>query len=130
MGLQVRLSLALNTIQVTVRFSSEEFPEGMIDGDTTYLHLHNFCMEAEGEENILKYLHSSLSPQDYGPTKLTSTYSVCTRRVFDGIGHRILGVSVQTDHLIGTSAHALQRQFVTYTGMGTVSPGPHELLRH
>ncbi|GFV10513.1 hypothetical protein TNCV_3484301, partial [Trichonephila clavipes] len=28
------------------------------------------------------------SPQDYGPTDLTSTSSVCTRRVFGGIGHR------------------------------------------
>ncbi|GFW63822.1 hypothetical protein TNCV_3744271 [Trichonephila clavipes] len=24
----------------------------------------------------------------FGPTDLTSTYSVCTRRVFGGIGHR------------------------------------------
>ncbi|GFW92729.1 hypothetical protein TNCV_1735221 [Trichonephila clavipes] len=35
MGLEVRLSLALSTIQVTVRFSSAKFPEGTIDGDTT-----------------------------------------------------------------------------------------------
>ncbi|GFW75240.1 hypothetical protein TNCV_4188951 [Trichonephila clavipes] len=59
-----------------------------IDGDTTYLHLHNFCMETEGEGNILQSLRSRLSAQDYGPTNLTSTYSVCTRRVFGGIGHR------------------------------------------
>ncbi|GFW27525.1 hypothetical protein TNCV_163651 [Trichonephila clavipes] len=31
------------------------------------------------------------SPQDFGPTDLTSTYSVCTRRVFGGIGHRTQG---------------------------------------
>ncbi|GFU40168.1 hypothetical protein TNCV_2052551 [Trichonephila clavipes] len=49
-GLEVPLSLALSTIQVTVRFSSVKFPEGTIDGDTTYLHLHNFCMELKGRE--------------------------------------------------------------------------------
>ncbi|GFX89012.1 hypothetical protein TNCV_2853121 [Trichonephila clavipes] len=48
--LEVRLSLALSTIQVTVRFSSAKFPEGTIDGDTTYFHLHNFCMGLEGRE--------------------------------------------------------------------------------
>ncbi|GFW55703.1 hypothetical protein TNCV_120871 [Trichonephila clavipes] len=66
MGLEVRLSLALSTIQVTVRFILAKFPEGTIDGDTTYLHLHNFCMETEGEENILQSLRLWLSPQDYG----------------------------------------------------------------
>ncbi|GFU42490.1 hypothetical protein TNCV_4556141 [Trichonephila clavipes] len=49
-GLEVRLSLALSTIQVTVRFSSAKFPEGPIDDDTTYLHLHNFCMELKWRE--------------------------------------------------------------------------------
>ncbi|GFU91621.1 hypothetical protein TNCV_2543831 [Trichonephila clavipes] len=88
MGLEARLSLALSTIQVTVRFSSAKFPEGAIDGGTTYHHLHNICMETEGEGNTLQSLRSRLSPQDYGPTDLTSTYSVCTRRVFGGIGHR------------------------------------------
>ncbi|GFS66132.1 hypothetical protein TNCV_2511081 [Trichonephila clavipes] len=47
---EVRLSLSLSTIQVTVRFSSAKFPEGTIDGNTTYLHLHNFCMELKGRE--------------------------------------------------------------------------------
>ncbi|GFX66874.1 hypothetical protein TNCV_999131 [Trichonephila clavipes] len=58
MGLEVHLALALSTIQVTVRFISAKFPEGTIDGDTTYLYLHNFCMEAEGEGNILQSLCS------------------------------------------------------------------------
>ncbi|GFT54225.1 hypothetical protein TNCV_2467361 [Trichonephila clavipes] len=49
-GLDVRLSLALSTIQVTVRFSSAIFPEGSIDGNTTHLHLHNFCMELKGRK--------------------------------------------------------------------------------
>ncbi|GFV13833.1 hypothetical protein TNCV_3695451 [Trichonephila clavipes] len=57
-GLEVRLSLALNNVQVTVRFSSAKLPEGTTDGDTTYLHLHNFCMETEGEVNILQSLRS------------------------------------------------------------------------
>ncbi|GFW75645.1 hypothetical protein TNCV_4428281 [Trichonephila clavipes] len=48
--LEVRLSLALSTIQVTVRFSSARFPKGTIDGDTAYLHLHNFCIDLKGRE--------------------------------------------------------------------------------
>ncbi|GFW98169.1 hypothetical protein TNCV_2492221 [Trichonephila clavipes] len=40
------------------------------------------------------------------------------------------GVSLQSDHLMGTSAHAPQRPMATYTEMGTVGPGPHGLLRH
>ncbi|GFV54704.1 APP_N domain-containing protein [Trichonephila clavipes] len=35
------------------------------------------------------------------------------------LGTETLGVSLQTDHLIRTSAHALQRPMVTCTGMGT-----------
>ncbi|GFX98418.1 hypothetical protein TNCV_4001871 [Trichonephila clavipes] len=49
-GQELRLSLALSTIQVTVRFSSAKFPEGTIDGNTTYLHLNNFCIELKGRE--------------------------------------------------------------------------------
>ncbi|GFV00382.1 hypothetical protein TNCV_3643601 [Trichonephila clavipes] len=49
-GLEVRLSLALSTIQVTVRISSAKFPEGTIDGDTTNLHLHNLGIELKGSE--------------------------------------------------------------------------------
>ncbi|GFW59028.1 hypothetical protein TNCV_2831341 [Trichonephila clavipes] len=37
MRLEERLSLALSTIQVTVGFSSAKFPEGAINGDTTYI---------------------------------------------------------------------------------------------
>ncbi|GFX72854.1 hypothetical protein TNCV_2864611 [Trichonephila clavipes] len=48
--LEVSLSLALSTIQVTVRISSTKFPEGTIDGDTTYLHLHYSGMELKGRE--------------------------------------------------------------------------------
>ncbi|GFU04624.1 hypothetical protein TNCV_4377091 [Trichonephila clavipes] len=55
MGLEVRLSLSLSTIQVTVRISSAKFLEGTIDGDSTYLHLQNFGMElTEWEGNILQ----------------------------------------------------------------------------
>ncbi|GFT25538.1 hypothetical protein TNCV_3174111 [Trichonephila clavipes] len=88
MGLEVHLSLALSSIQVIVRFRLAKFPKRTIDGHTTYLHLHNFCIETEGEGNILQSLRSRISPQDYGPTDLTSTYSMCTQRVFGGIGHR------------------------------------------
>ncbi|GFX41161.1 hypothetical protein TNCV_2218591 [Trichonephila clavipes] len=73
---------------MTVRFSSAKFPEGTKDGDTTYLHLHNFCMELKGREIFSSPLRSRLSPQDFGTSNLTSTYSVRTRRVFGDIGHR------------------------------------------
>ncbi|GFU77249.1 hypothetical protein TNCV_4126261 [Trichonephila clavipes] len=43
---------------------------------------------------------------------------------------KILGASLQTDHLIWTFAHAPQRPMVTYTGMGTVGPGPHGPMCH
>ncbi|GFV86149.1 hypothetical protein TNCV_671461 [Trichonephila clavipes] len=56
--LEVRLSLALRTIQVTVRISSVKFSEGTIDGDTTYVHLHNFAMRLEGREIFSSPLHS------------------------------------------------------------------------
>ncbi|GFY08709.1 hypothetical protein TNCV_5006221 [Trichonephila clavipes] len=52
----------------------------MIDGDTTYLHLHNFCMELKEREIFYSPLRLCLSPQDFGPTDLTSTYTVRTRR--------------------------------------------------
>ncbi|GFY06053.1 hypothetical protein TNCV_3863571 [Trichonephila clavipes] len=39
-------------------------------------------------------------------------------------------VSLQTDHLIETSAHAPQRSMIKYTGMDTLRPGPHWLYRH
>ncbi|GFX39051.1 hypothetical protein TNCV_3426371 [Trichonephila clavipes] len=38
------------------------------------------------------------------------------------LGDLTLEVSLQTDPLIGTSAHAPQRPTITYTGMGTVGP--------
>ncbi|GFT03704.1 hypothetical protein TNCV_278651 [Trichonephila clavipes] len=57
-GLEVRLSLALSTIQATVRISSAKFPEGTIDGDTTYLHLYNLGMELNGREIFFSPLHS------------------------------------------------------------------------
>ncbi|GFU48900.1 hypothetical protein TNCV_3209041 [Trichonephila clavipes] len=46
------------------------------------------------------------------------------------LGIKTLGVSLQTEPLIWTSAHAPQRVRVTYTGMGPVGTGPHGLLHH
>ncbi|GFT60952.1 hypothetical protein TNCV_4092391 [Trichonephila clavipes] len=57
-GLEVRMSLALSTIQVTVRISSAKFHKVTIDGDTTYLYLHNFCMELKGREMFSSPLRS------------------------------------------------------------------------
>ncbi|GFT49447.1 uncharacterized protein TNCV_3366501 [Trichonephila clavipes] len=46
----------------------------------------------EGEGNILQPLtlvvSSATVHKTFGPTDLTNTYSVCTRRIFGGIGHR------------------------------------------
>ncbi|GFS60550.1 hypothetical protein TNCV_5073421 [Trichonephila clavipes] len=64
-GLEVRLSLALSSIQVTVRISSTKFPEGTLDGGTTYLPFHNLGMELNGREIFFSHLHSGFSPQDF-----------------------------------------------------------------
>ncbi|GFV70737.1 hypothetical protein TNCV_2023011 [Trichonephila clavipes] len=56
-GLEARQPLALSTIQVTVRISSAKSPEGTIDGDPTYLPLHNLDMELKGKEIFSSPLH-------------------------------------------------------------------------
>ncbi|GFV99773.1 hypothetical protein TNCV_5081331 [Trichonephila clavipes] len=86
--IEARLSLALSTIQVTVRFSSAKFPEGTIDGDTTYLYLPNLDMELKRREIFPVSCTRDSAHKTFGPIDLTRTYSVCTRRVFGGIGHR------------------------------------------
>ncbi|GFU99882.1 uncharacterized protein TNCV_1257311 [Trichonephila clavipes] len=47
-----------------------------------------------GEGNILQppapVVSAATAHKTFGPTDLTSTYSVCTRRVFGGIRHRAL----------------------------------------
>ncbi|GFT22358.1 uncharacterized protein TNCV_3273431 [Trichonephila clavipes] len=101
-----------------------------------------------GEENVHRSPPLVVLPaaahKSFGPIDLTSTYSMCTRRVFAGIGHRTQafrsGVHCTnhgpytavcvTHHLIETSAHAPQHPMVTYTGMGAVGLGPHKLLRN
>ncbi|GFV51938.1 hypothetical protein TNCV_1322911 [Trichonephila clavipes] len=51
---------------------------------------HQFMHGTEGEGNILQSPALGTSAhKTFGPTDLTSTHSVCTRRVFGGIGHRI-----------------------------------------
>ncbi|GFX95864.1 hypothetical protein TNCV_2084441 [Trichonephila clavipes] len=57
-GLEVCLSLALITIQVKVRISSAKFPEGTVDGVTTYPHLSNLGTELKGRETFSSFLHS------------------------------------------------------------------------
>ncbi|GFX70065.1 hypothetical protein TNCV_4615031 [Trichonephila clavipes] len=52
------------------------------------------------------------------------------KRVPSLLGDLNTGGSFQTDHQIGTSAHAPQRPTVTNTRMDTVGFGPHGLLRH
>ncbi|GFT28708.1 dynein heavy chain 2, axonemal [Trichonephila clavipes] len=58
-GLEVRLSLALSTLQVTVRISSAKFPEVTIDGDTTYF-LHNLGMELKGRMDLKVYKEKNI----------------------------------------------------------------------
>ncbi|GFU25844.1 hypothetical protein TNCV_5103881 [Trichonephila clavipes] len=82
------LALALSTIQVTVRISSVKFSEGTIHGDTTYLHLHDLVMELKEEKYSPVPCTCDLAHKTFGPTDLTSVYSVCPRRVFGGIEHR------------------------------------------
>ncbi|GFU46892.1 uncharacterized protein TNCV_640431 [Trichonephila clavipes] len=45
-----------------------------------------------GEGNILQppapVVSAAIAHKTFGPTALMSTYSMCTRRVFGGIGHR------------------------------------------
>ncbi|GFS81971.1 hypothetical protein TNCV_1790471 [Trichonephila clavipes] len=65
MGLEVRLSLTFSTIQVTVRFSSEKFPEGTIDGTTTYFH----DLELTGRE-----IFSSLCAESHKTTATRLRY--------------------------------------------------------
>ncbi|GFV22615.1 uncharacterized protein TNCV_2078061 [Trichonephila clavipes] len=51
-----------------------------------------FRHKSGGEGNILQppvlVVSAETAHRTFGPTDLTSTYSVCTRRVFGGIGHR------------------------------------------
>ncbi|GFY02326.1 hypothetical protein TNCV_3502081 [Trichonephila clavipes] len=91
-GLEVRLSLALSTIQVTIRISSAKLPEGTIDGDTTDLHLHNLGMELKGRKILSSSCTRDSAHKTSGLTDLTSTYSVCTRRVFGGFEPRPSGL--------------------------------------
>ncbi|GFX26248.1 hypothetical protein TNCV_948481 [Trichonephila clavipes] len=86
-GLEERLSLTLSTIQVTVRIQSVKLPEGVTDGDTTYLHLHNLGREQKGRNYPPMPCNRDSAHKSFGPTDLTSTYFVCTRRVFGEDGH-------------------------------------------
>ncbi|GFX86225.1 uncharacterized protein TNCV_2561071 [Trichonephila clavipes] len=98
-GLEERLSLALalSTIQVTVRFSSEKFPPVRQIGIHYDRWRHHrfppphFRHGTGGEVYILQspeLLGSAVTAhKTFGPTDLTSTYSMCTLRIFGGTGH-------------------------------------------
>ncbi|GFU95384.1 hypothetical protein TNCV_5015931 [Trichonephila clavipes] len=49
---------------------------------------HNLGMELKGREIFSVLCTRDSAHKTFGPTDLTSTYSVCTRRVYGGIGHR------------------------------------------
>ncbi|GFY27414.1 hypothetical protein TNCV_2070341 [Trichonephila clavipes] len=63
-----------------------------IDGDTTYLPLHNVRMELHGREILscppAAVVSAATNRKTFERTDLTSTYSVCTQVVFGGIKHR------------------------------------------
>ncbi|GFU45973.1 hypothetical protein TNCV_5102681 [Trichonephila clavipes] len=86
MGQNVRLSLALalSTIQVTVRLRSVKFQKGRNEC------VARACMELEGSILLshAPVLAAATTQKTFEPTDLTSTYSVCPRMVFGGIGHR------------------------------------------
>ncbi|GFW44643.1 hypothetical protein TNCV_4481881 [Trichonephila clavipes] len=56
------------------------------DGQASELH------ETGGEGNILQpptpVVSAAIAHKTFGPADLTRTYSMCTRRVFGGFGHR------------------------------------------
>ncbi|GFX40817.1 hypothetical protein TNCV_3760411 [Trichonephila clavipes] len=60
----------------------------MIDGATTYPHIHNFAMGLDGWDIFSSPCTRDSAHKTFGPTDLTSTFSVSTRKVFGGIGHR------------------------------------------
>ncbi|GFU91265.1 hypothetical protein TNCV_4925951 [Trichonephila clavipes] len=60
-------------------------------GDTTDLHLHNLVMELDWVDILQPpalVVSAATTHKNFGPTDLTSMYSVCIRRVLYGIGHR------------------------------------------
>ncbi|GFX69429.1 hypothetical protein TNCV_1547601 [Trichonephila clavipes] len=77
-----------------------------MNSDTTYPP-HNFCNELKGREIFFSSGSHRLSPQDFGPIDLTSRYSVCTRKVFGGIGHRTQTSTLKSDALTSRPATAL-----------------------
>ncbi|GFW33865.1 HTH_Tnp_Tc3_2 domain-containing protein [Trichonephila clavipes] len=75
------------SIMVTVRISSAKFPR---KNDRWRHHLSpppQFCHGTGGKYSPVFCTRES-AHKNFGPTDLTSTYSVCTRRVFGSIGHR------------------------------------------
>ncbi|GFX33546.1 hypothetical protein TNCV_1932131 [Trichonephila clavipes] len=64
-------------MQVTVRITSTKFPAGTVDGDTTYLHLNDFGMDWRGGKPSPVLCTHDSTHMTYGPTDLTSPYSVC-----------------------------------------------------
>ncbi|GFT92086.1 hypothetical protein TNCV_3549581 [Trichonephila clavipes] len=82
------MALVMSTIQVTIRISSVKFPERMINGNTTYLHLQILPWDWRGGKYSPVPCTGDSAHKTFGPADLTSTYSMCTRRVFSGFGHR------------------------------------------
>ncbi|GFW44182.1 uncharacterized protein TNCV_3855431 [Trichonephila clavipes] len=99
----------------------------------------------EGEEMWEASNHpQSVLPLNWGGTELNRTVTCMVLKAtandrrhlifammnFVGLDLAFADQVTLADQLIGTSAHAPQRPMVKYTGMGTVGPGPHGLLRH
>ncbi|GFT07713.1 transposable element Tcb1 transposase [Trichonephila clavipes] len=82
-------------------------------------------------ENVWDALERQVAGRNYPPTNKNTLIHALTEE-WDKLPQKLLDNIVQSmiDHLIGTSVHAPQLPMITYTGMGTVGPDPHGLLRH
>ncbi|GFW17802.1 transposable element Tc3 transposase [Trichonephila clavipes] len=99
-----------------------------------YFYPKFYVDQAQWSSSSVSRFHTTGPGSIPGLGKVDSTF----HRYFSGsineyqacLGTQTLIISLQTDHQISTSAHAPQLPMVTNTGMGTVGPGPHGLLRH
>ncbi|GFY29563.1 15-hydroxyprostaglandin dehydrogenase [Trichonephila clavipes] len=91
----------MNVARVCDRFSFY-----MIDGDTTYLHLHNLGIDWRGgkysPQHPASVVPAATAHKSFGSTDLTSTCSMCTRRVFDGIQAFQSGVRIESNIILYT----------------------------
>ncbi|GFU46804.1 hypothetical protein TNCV_434821 [Trichonephila clavipes] len=88
-----------------------------------------FLIYSRRSNGSVTYFHTTGPSSINGLLKVDSAfYHRCSGSINESqacLGSETLEVSLQTDHLIGTSAQAPQHSMVTYTVMGILGPGPH-----